>query len=396
MAGRAIRISCVIIITFLLLAGTFASLGATVLASNSINNNYTDFWQEGETNYTALGLRFIQQQYPNKSVTLISSWERIDRDVGFNYTIVDADIFPGSVLGLSDTKEISIRHDTKNIEFGLAQINCDAEIYYNTLPAPYRKMSCDLRIYLKEKLSGLPSVNKMKQQDNRIDVTFSTTHDNISLLIERITSDGGFIISSPTPSTNQYLWDIYANITISGLIKIASLPFVNEVSPDFHPSSLSFIDKSVPYIGVPQVHNGAIGGTPYSGWGTVVGIIDTGIGDPYPNPSRGSIPLSIKYNFDNIYGPRGVAESMNFQVPPGYPENCEDSTGHGTMVAGIIGSNGIGENGNNIVQTNYLGVAPNSTLAIAKVQTGLDLTYPYTYRALHINPSVSPTICAAL
>ncbi|MFH0816764.1 MAG: hypothetical protein V1934_08140, partial [Methanobacteriota archaeon] len=64
--------------------------------------------QSNETNYTQMCLDFIQENYPGKNITYIGSYDRIDPEIGLNYTIVDADVFPGSVPGLTDTVEVSI------------------------------------------------------------------------------------------------------------------------------------------------------------------------------------------------------------------------------------------------------------------------------------------------
>ncbi|MFH0816417.1 MAG: S8 family serine peptidase [Methanobacteriota archaeon] len=255
-----------------------------------------------------------------------------------------------------------------NIEFGMDQINRDAEEYFNSLPAHYKKMARDLRLYLKELMGYLPPLNKLPQLAQSLDVSIYVPNENAGAITRNVLSNGGVLASSSTADFEQDVCTIYATISLEGLMNVASLPYSIEILPNFHQIPVTFIDKSIPFIGADLVHNGAVEGFPDKGEGAIVGIMDTGIGDDNNyDPSRGYIPLSLQPD-----GSRGVVDSRNFAVFPATGDgDVGDSDGHGTIIAGIIGSNGMSvDNSDNNIQTNYIGVAPNAKLVVARVQSG--------------------------
>jgi len=94
------------------------------------------------------------------------------------------------------------------------------------------------------------------------------------------------------------------------------------------------LDNSVPKISADQVHNTGLLGT-----GVKVCIIDTGVDDSHP-----AIELVAEQNF--------VVTTQNFD-----PDDANDDQGHGTHVAGIVGS----------TDATYKGVAPGVSLMASKV-----------------------------
>lgn len=93
-------------------------------------------------------------------------------------------------------------------------------------------------------------------------------------------------------------------------------------------------DQSVPQTGAPKVWESG-----YDGSGITVAVLDTGVDDQHPD-------LKGK-----------VIKSRNFTTS----ETASDHHGHGTHVAGIIASNGKGDNGK------YKGVAPGASILNGKV-----------------------------
>ncbi|MBI3913452.1 MAG: S8 family peptidase [Chloroflexi bacterium] len=98
----------------------------------------------------------------------------------------------------------------------------------------------------------------------------------------------------------------------------------------------AILDESVPLIGAPEIYNAG-----FTGDGVRVGIADTGIDVNHPDFSE------------------RIAALRDFTG-----EGDADLNGHGTHVAGIVGSSGAASIGQ------YHGVAPDCLLVIAKVLRG--------------------------
>ena len=105
-------------------------------------------------------------------------------------------------------------------------------------------------------------------------------------------------------------------------------------------------------------------GMGYTGTGIKVGIIDTGIDIDHPNLGGNGTPGGTSFPSNRIpFGYDFVGDAYNADpTSPGYnpipaPDaNPDDCGGHGTHVAGIVGSNGT-----------LTGVAPNVTLGAYRV-----------------------------
>jgi len=216
------------VVILLLLSGSNFSLGKsdTAYCSNERGNSLIK--QMDKINYTQMCLDFIRENYPGKNITYIDSGNIMDAEVRLNYTILTADIFPGSVQGLRDSVEVSIRHDTLKIEFGLSQINNDARAYFNSLPAPYKKCSRDTRLMLLIKFGHLPTIEETKTMNYRVDATIETASGNRALLLSKLRGMG----YSNQNAYNYWVQnteytDCDVNITLHDILAIAENPWVN-------------------------------------------------------------------------------------------------------------------------------------------------------------------------
>ncbi|MGA7162001.1 MAG: S8 family peptidase [Bacteroidota bacterium] len=163
-----------------------------------------------------------------------------------------------------------------------------------------------------------------------------------------------------------------AQVTAKQLVALSNAASVNFIkAPHLRHITL---DKSTVDMNVDKVHAGAVGGTPYKGYGVIVGIFDTGI-DWHHLDFRSSSDTTksrILYLWDQTdsssgfnpsgysYGVEYTQSQINAELgssPPGFVKE-KDLVGHGTHVAGIAAGNGASSGGV------YTGVAPEADLII--------------------------------
>ena len=148
-------------------------------------DNYMQFGtrQNDTVNYTQLCLDFIQENYPDKTIERYNSYiEGPDRETEFTYTVITAHLYPGETPS-GDPVQVSIRHDTLNIEFGTEQINTDWEVYYIALPIYYKKINNIGRQNIIFKIGYLPMIDNPIAMNYSADVTFFCSPMNQSKII---------------------------------------------------------------------------------------------------------------------------------------------------------------------------------------------------------------------
>ncbi len=129
------------------------------------------------------------------------------------------------------------------------------------------------------------------------------------------------------------------------------------------------IDTSVEEIGAKFFHNHPY--IPQTGRGVLVAIIDSGIDYSHPDfiyeDDTSKIVSIWDQNLEGnppegfVFGKEYTREEINEAIQTGEKLETEDETGHGTLVAGIIGGRGS-------VDGKYVGVAPDSEFVVVKLE----------------------------
>jgi len=131
-------------------------------------------------------------------------------------------------------------------------------------------------------------------------------------------------------------------ITIEGLEKLANNPIVKKI--ELNGKYKLSLSESVPLINADHVWKSTINNNNITGVSQTVCIIDSGINSSHPALTNNVLYEKCFCDYGSGgYGccPNGLIED----------ENTEDSTGHGTHVAGIVAANG-----------SLKGVAPDSMI----------------------------------
>ncbi|MGZ4206399.1 MAG: S8 family peptidase [Actinomycetota bacterium] len=144
---------------------------------------------------------------------------------------------------------------------------------------------------------------------------------------------------------------IAATVPSEGIDSLASLPSVSTVSLDARVHVLGSPDPSKLRSVYPKAVNAdKAWSSGYTGAGITVALIETGIANVPDLAGR------VKTVTTDALGLQ-TAPCMNFSGE----DNCNDSYGHGTFVAGIIGGNGYSSSGA------YTGIAPNVDFVSVKI-----------------------------
>jgi subtilisin family serine protease len=231
---------------------------------------------------------------------------------------------------------ISMHQSSDDVKKESIQIKRDYEKDLKSLPKPYQKMSTTLRTKIEESFGELPSINQSHIQ------TYMTPHFNKNLSIILIVNDSTnlskLINVVDTTTENYRVWDgstikfVATELPLQSLVGLANLSYVQTVwYNDVHNISLY---ASVPAVNGDDVHSA---GT----WGTYadVGVIDTGVDSSHPDLDY----VIARKDFTSLVFP-----------------NPDDTNGHGTHVAGIVGSS----------DSTYKGMAPYVDIISAKVIEG--------------------------
>ena len=235
---------------------------------------------------------------------------------------------------------ISMHQSSDEVKKESIQIKRDYEKDLKSLPKPYQKMSTTLRTKIEESFGELPSINQSHIQ------TYETPHFNKNLSIILIVNDStnlSKLINVVNTTTENYrVWDgstikfVATELPLQSVVGLANLSYVKTVWYDgMHNISL---DTSVPAVNCDDVYSA---GT----WGTYadVGVIDSGV-----DSSHSDLDWVI------------ARDDFTDAWSDGYYWNPDDTEGHGTHVAGIVGSS----------DSTYKGMAPYADIISAKVIEG--------------------------
>ena len=137
-----------------------------------------------------------------------------------------------------------------------------------------------------------------------------------------------------------------ALIDEAAIARLKSDPSVLRIDPDVGGSGS--LAQSVPLIGGDKVH--ALG---YTGKGVTVAILDTGVGESHPDLAGRIVDEQCFCRNSN-----GTGCCPNDQATQSGPGAAADDNGHGSNVAGIVGSRGV---------VSSVGVAPGVNFVVVKV-----------------------------
>lgn len=140
------------------------------------------------------------------------------------------------------------------------------------------------------------------------------------------------------------------------------------------------LDKSMPDIGMDQVHAG-VNGHGYTGKNVIIGIVDTGIDWTHPDfideEGKTRILAIWDQTQDDNSGYRHIYSKTEIQAALDQHDFSQaggkDIFGHGTCVAGIAAGNGRGT-GNGQSAGKYIGAAPDAYLVIVKTSDNITVT----------------------
>jgi serine protease AprX len=151
----------------------------------------------------------------------------------------------------------------------------------------------------------------------------------------------------------------FATLTAEQIREVASWP---ETRSLWHDQRNEFIlDESVPLIGADKVRRGEGVRKPYTGAGTNVAVIDTGVDGLHPD-----LPYGAKLEQYALAGSPFEREPMTFTATP-----TGDTYGHGTHVSSTVAGLGAGSGGR------FTGVAPGAKITSFKTDVGAFLLNSY-------------------
>jgi serine protease AprX len=151
----------------------------------------------------------------------------------------------------------------------------------------------------------------------------------------------------------------FATLSAAQIRQVASWP---ETRSLWHDQRNEFIlDESVPLIGADKVQRGEGLRQPYTGAGSNVAVIDTGVDGLHPD-----VPYGTKLEQYALAGSPFEREPMTFTAVP-----TGDTYGHGTHVSSTIAGLGAGSAGR------YTGVAPGAKITAFKTDVGAVLLNSY-------------------
>jgi hypothetical protein len=206
------------------------------------------------------------------------------------------------------------------------------------IPAPYAKMSDELRAAVRRVAKGrYPSLSESKAYPGRVRAILFVRD-------ERALESLAAAAHGRAPHVNS--WNgrlakfVAAELPLSALLDLASSPSVKAAWRDDRLGAE--LDRTGPHLGAAELH--ALG---WRGQNARVAIIDSGVDASHP-----ALP--------------NVIASRDFTCDSWEPECCNpgDTSGHGTHVAGIVGSN----------DSTYTGMAPAAGIISAKVINGCTLS----------------------
>ena len=282
-----------------------------------------------KSNLLPVVIEYISNKYPyEENIEFLDVFEDINSELNLEVTVFKVQVGDRKTYFTVNDTTLEVQED-KNV---LSRIY---ENYLTSLPYPYQKMSPELRMEIREKYYDALPLNPSTIYEFPV-IFFVDSSQNLNLLETEVSK----FTSNYTKYDGMTVKFISAQLPLNSILAIGNLTLVsgmwlnNKVESDFSTE----IDYSVPYLNGDDVHNIGIDGL-YS----CVGVIDTGIDSNHP-----ALPW--------VY----AVEDFTDAWWDTYSWNPDDTNGHGTHVAGIIGSN----------DAYYTGMAPGTWLISAKVLEG--------------------------
>jgi len=339
-------------ILMFLVISNLSFISASELKPLNVTDIQSTELMKADINYTQMALNFVQKCYPNHFFHVFcSSTSAPFPETGYCYEQIEIDTMPGKTSP-KDTIIVTIRHDTLNMEIGNNQYQRDYDQYCNNLHPCYNKMTPFLRSFIASKIGPLSSSEPTST--DQINVTITVSDKDILHFIKNFNFPIAFI-NSTSPISDSIL--LGASVEISSLIQLANNPYIKSIDLNCMIQMNPQLRWSTPFIGASELHNG-VNGISYMGDGSLVGILDSGVGvELYDDDA---IHPAIEQEAI-VGGYRGLIDRRDFTG-----SGIQDIIGHGTHIAGIIGSNGYGEVGQPTECTQNIGVAPNAGLVSAK------------------------------
>jgi hypothetical protein len=310
--------------------------------------------------YATKIVKHVQDRYSRKYIEILNKDTYTNIEMNVQYTILKMFID-------GDGSLVTMNQLTERITYDRNQIVTDYEEYIANLPFPYQKMSRDLRMIIRGKYGKLPSEDEVRSSSLSSEIIpvifFADTSAELAQVKEAVMAytdryqvwdsdeityeaneDPNKKDNIPPPEMNMKF--VATRLPFDNILHITMFGFIKNVWYDaiFNIE----LDLSVPHIHGDEVHNQGWGG-----WFADVGIIDTGV------------------NFHPAFESRVIAREDFTDVwwDIFYYHNPDDTNGHGTHVAGIVGSN----------HSAFRGMAPQAELISAKViHGGLNSHYTST------------------
>ena len=128
----------------------------------------------GDDEFIQLGLAYIQAQEPDRQATLLSSHTFAHSETGIAYTLVKAE------LDGWDGRLVTVRHSDGFVTPGNSLPEKDHLDYITALPAPYQKMSANLRLHIGKLYGSMPDPQTAYSLENvePLPVIFIATPDS--------------------------------------------------------------------------------------------------------------------------------------------------------------------------------------------------------------------------
>lgn len=293
-------------------------------------------------------LGFASKLWPGQQVRFLGSQVVTSSETGERYTLVKGELPNG------DPAMLTVRQSDRYMATGRQLPANDDATYRQTLPPPYRKMSPQLREYLRVRFGAIPPPSaeaaRAESETSIPVILIMTSEASMESVVSAVAAwtdsyrpyDGRESVKqtrasgsmeSPTPQARG-IQMVAASLTLPQLLEAVSLPGVAEAW--LNAQGKVSLDRSVPRIGGSAVHSDG-----WTGTGATVAVIDTGI---TTHPALSDIIDC--WDFTSL-------------IP-----NCIDENGHGTHIAGIVGSN----------DSQYRGMAPDAAIVVGK-SAGADRHY---------------------
>jgi len=276
---------------------------------------------------------YISTLYPNQKYDIIDSFKDVNLELNKEIQVF-------KVLIGGEKKYFSVDLITSKVYEDRYILNTFYKEYLASLPEPYNKMSSELRTNIMTQCNSYDLNNTAAC----IPVIFFVNTTNELLLLENEVSKYTYNYTKYDGMAAKF---VSTNLDLNEVLEIGKREYIIGIWLDEKlGDNPIMLNSSVPYIDADNVWNNGI-----DGWNTLVGVIDTGVDSSHPN-----LPFVI------------AREDFTDALLDGYSWNPDDDgsdlanngDGHGTHVAGIVGSS----------HSTYSGVAPFCDIISAKVLSG--------------------------